>query len=197
MKSQTKPRVRRQAAPLEIPTHAPHGLVHVIVDTPKGSGNKYKRDDQSGLFKLSRMLPDGLHFPCDFGSIPGTLADDGDALDVILLSSAASFVGCLMTAKLIGVVGATQKEGRRRIRNDRLVAVPVTSVNPAAFEDIAEVPAGRLDDIESFFVSYNSAQGREFRVVGRRGAETAARTLRSCQRLPHESVGAPLATRTR
>jgi inorganic pyrophosphatase len=59
-----------------------------------------------------------------------------------------------------------------------LVAVPVTSVNPAAFEDIAEVPAGRLDDIESFFVSCNRAQGREFRVVGRRGAETAARTLR-------------------
>jgi inorganic pyrophosphatase len=162
---------------MEIPPRAPGGLVHVVIDTPRGSGNKYKYDNDRGLFKLSRMLPAGLHFPCDFGSIPGTVADDGDALDVVLLSNSASFVGCLMQAKLIGVIGAVQKEGRRRIRNDRLVAVPVTPVNASAYGDLAEVTGNCLEDIEQFFVAYNRAQGREFRLMGRRGPAAAERAL--------------------
>jgi inorganic pyrophosphatase len=154
------------------------GLVHVIVDTPQGSGNKYKYDEETGLFKLSRMLPDGLHFPCDFGSIPGTIAEDGDALDVIVLSKAALFVGCLLSVKLIGIIRAIQTEAKRRVRNDRLVAVPVTPVNQPAFNEIAEVPRNRIADIEQFFVAYNSAQGRPFRITGRQAAASAERALR-------------------
>jgi inorganic pyrophosphatase len=154
------------------------GLVHVVVDTPRGSGNKYKYDEETGLFKLSRMLPDGLHFPCDFGSIPGTIAEDGDALDVIVLSNAAFFVGCLLSVKLIGIIKALQTEARHRVGNDRLVAVPVTPVNQPAFNEIAEVPRNRIVDIEQFFVAYNSAQGRAFRITGRQGAAGAERALR-------------------
>jgi inorganic pyrophosphatase len=163
---------------MDIPPRAPGGLVYVIIDTPRGSGNKYKYDNARGLFTLSRMLPAGLHFPCDFGSIPGTVADDGDALDVVLLSNSASFAGCLMQAKLIGVIGAVQKDGRRRIRNDRLVAVPVTPVNVPTYGDLAEVTGNQIDDIEQCFVAYNRAQGREFLLMGRRGPAAAERALR-------------------
>lgn len=154
------------------------GLIHVVVDTPQGSGNKYKYDEATGLFKLSRMLPNGLHFPCDFGSIPGTIAEDGDALDVVVLSNAALFVGCLLSVKLIGIIRAIQTEAKHRVRNDRLVAVPVTPVNQPAFNEIAEVPRDRIADIEQFFVAYNSAQGRAFRITGRQGATGAERALR-------------------
>jgi inorganic pyrophosphatase len=176
------------ASILEIAPRAPGGLINVIIDTPLGSCNKYKIDAQSGLFKLSHMLPAGLHFPCDFGSIPGTLAEDGDALDVVVLSSAPSFVGCLMQAKLIGVIGAVQKEGRRRLRNDRLVAVPVTPVNSPAYRDILKVPEDRIGEIAQFFVTYNRAQGREFHLTGLRGPAAAERTLRAAIKSPRLGV---------
>jgi len=67
------------------------GLVNIIIDTPKGSRNKFKYDAEAKCFRLSRILPAGASFPHDFGCIPQTLAEDGDALDVLVLSEAPSF----------------------------------------------------------------------------------------------------------
>ena len=64
-------------------------LVNVIIDTPRGSGSKLKLDPKHGCFRLSHILPVGHVFPFDFGSIPGTLADDGDALDALGLGEGA------------------------------------------------------------------------------------------------------------
>jgi len=61
-----------------IPARAGRGLFHVVVDTPRGSRNKYKFATDSHCFALSRVLPEGMHFPYDFGSIPQTKAADGD-----------------------------------------------------------------------------------------------------------------------
>ena len=68
------------------------GLVRVVVDTPKGSRNKYKYDEHLGLYRLSKVLPLGLAFPYDFGFIPSTQAEDGDPLDVLLLGEEACFL---------------------------------------------------------------------------------------------------------
>lgn len=153
-------------------------LIHVIVDSPAGSGNKYKFDEALGLFKLSRVLPAGLHFPCDFGFIPGTRAADGDALDVALLGAAPSFVGCLVTARMLGVICASQVEGGRRLQNHRIVAMAVTPTNKPPERDIRDLPAERARGIEAFFVAYNQAQGRTFRPEGRLGPSKAAAVLR-------------------
>jgi inorganic pyrophosphatase len=161
------------------PPRARGGLVHVVVDTPKGSANKYKFDVDLQAFTLSRVLPLGAHFPFDFGFIPGTAAEDGDALDVILIVDVPSFVGCLMKARLIGVVTAEQREQRRTIRNDRLVAVPVTPVNHPKIRRIDDLPTQQLDEFESFFINYNKIQGRRFSPLGRRGPEAAERLLRA------------------
>jgi len=155
------------------------GLVHVIIDTPRGSCNKYKLDEASGLFKLSRILPDGLHFPCDFGFIPATAGEDGDALDVALVSEFPSFAGCLMTARLLGVIRALQTEKGKTIRNDRLVAVPVTPANRPKQRDLRDVPRAWLDALEHFFIAYNQAQGRALRVQSRGGARAAQQALHS------------------
>jgi inorganic pyrophosphatase len=164
---------------MQLEAHDPDsGLVRVIIDTPRGSRNKYKFDEQLGLFKLSRVLPVGMSFPFDFGSIPGTRAEDGDALDVLVLNEAPLFAGCLVLAHLIGVIRAEQTERGKTIRNDRLLGVIETPVNQPVVRDVQALPKEQLREIEHFFRSYNEAQGRRFVVKGRAGPKAAQRMLK-------------------
>ena len=103
----------------ELPAVDPDsGRVNVVVDTPQGSRNKYKFDEQHGQWRLSKVLPQGMYFPYDFGFIPSTRGEDGDPLDVLLLADEPSFPGCIVPAHLIGVLEAEQTEGGKTIRND-------------------------------------------------------------------------------
>lgn len=147
--------------------------VHVVVDTPKGSRNKYKFDADLCAFKLGHILPAGATFPFDFGSVPQTAAEDGDPLDVLVLIDESTFVGCVLDVKLIGVIEAEQTADGKTVRNDRLLGVPVTSVNAPSHQDISELPAKLLENIELFFASYNQAHGRSFKPLHRRGARVA------------------------
>ena len=153
------------------------GLVNVVIDTPRGSANKYKYDEALRTFRISRLLPAGMHFPFDFGSVPGTCAEDGDPLDVLVLLDAPSFPGCLVTVRLIGGIRAKQREGGRMIRNDRLIGVPETPVNPARIRSIRSLPESQLREIEHFFFAYNHAQGRELKITSQFGASTALKLL--------------------
>jgi inorganic pyrophosphatase len=161
------------------PRDAKTGLVNVVVDTPRGSRNKYKIDEELGVLKLSRILPAGHSFPFDFGSIPGTRAEDGDALDVMVLVEEPSFPGCLLQVRLIGVLTGRQTEKRKTIRNDRLLAVPETEVNKPAVRTIDDVDPARLVQIQHFFFSYNLAQGRRFKPGRPQGPQAAERRLRA------------------
>jgi inorganic pyrophosphatase len=160
----------------KIPPRAEGGLVNVVIDTPGGSRNKYKFDEELGIFRISRILPVGMAFPYDFGSVPGTRAEDGDPLDVLVLMHAPTFPGCLVTVQLIGILRAEQVEAKR-VRNDRLIAVPVTSVNRAPIRELSQMNREQLHGIEEFFISYNRAQGRTFRITGRLGARAADAAL--------------------
>jgi len=174
---------------MSLPSRSGGGLVHVVVDTPKGSSNKYKYDPELRLFKLSRILPMGLHFPCDFGAIPSTAAADGDALDVALFTDNPSFHGCLMTVRLIGVLEAEQREKGRTIRNDRLVGVPVTPVNKPEVRDLRDLPKGSMHELEEFFVGYNRTHGRQFKPLARRGPRYAQQLLSAAMRLHEQRRG--------
>ena len=162
----------------ELPAVDPDsGRLNVVVDTPKGSRNKYKFDEQHGQWRLSKVLPQGLSFPYDFGFLPSTRGEDGDPLDVLLLMDEPAFPGCVVPARLIGVLEAEQTEGGKTVRNDRLVAVVETPYNPAEFRSLEEVGRQRLDEIEHFFVSYNQMEGRQFKPLARRGADRARELL--------------------
>jgi inorganic pyrophosphatase len=160
------------------PRDAESKLVNVIIDTPRGSRNKFKFDEKLGCFRLSRILPVGHSFPYDFGSVPGTRADDGDALDVLVLMDEPTFCGCLVGVKLIGVIAARQTEKGRTIRNDRLIAVPETPANKPRMRRLADLGQPQLDEIEHFFVAYNEAEGRRFKPDGRFGPTKAEQLLR-------------------
>jgi inorganic pyrophosphatase len=151
-------------------------LIHVVIDTPAGSRNKYKYDSILGVFRVSRVLPAGSAFPYDFGSIPQTRAPDGDPLDVLVLGLPPSFPGCLVSARLIGVLHVVQVESGRRVRNDRLIGVAETPVNRGGVSALTALDPETLRDIEHFFESYNRRQGRQFRITGH-GNRQAAEAL--------------------
>ena len=153
------------------------GLVRVVVDTPKGSRNKYKYDETLGLYRLSKVLPLGIAFPYDFGFIPSTRAEDGDALDVLVLGEEALFPGCLVTVRLVGVIQAEQTEQGKTFRNDRLMGAIETPVNRAAIQTLAQLRPAHLDEIEYFFITYNHLEGRHFKPIGRHGPAMAEQLL--------------------
>jgi inorganic pyrophosphatase len=161
-----------------LPARAEQGdLVNLIVDTPKGSRNKFRYDEELGLFRLSKRLPAGMVFPYDFGFVPSTLAEDGDPVDVLLIADEPAFPGCLVGIKLIGVLEAEQTQKGRTTRNDRLLAILVTPYNPPELESLRDLPPSALSEIEHFFTSYNEAEGRMFKVFGRQGPAIAERHL--------------------
>jgi inorganic pyrophosphatase len=153
------------------------GRLHVIVETPRGSRSKFRYDAPSGLFMLYKLLPLGAAFPYDFGFIPGTLEQDGDPLDVLVIGAEPTFVGCLVTVRVLGVIEANQTDRGVTIRNDRLVAVPETERIRPSERTLDDLPARTVDEIEHFFVSYNVAQNRVFEVVARRGPQVAERRI--------------------
>ncbi len=149
------------------------GDLQVIIDTPKGSRNKYEFDEQLGLFKLGGVLPVGMFFPFDFGYLPNTLGGDGDPLDALVLMDEPAFVGCLIPSRLIGVIAAEQTENGETETNDRLIAVAANSRVHQNIKSLDDLDAVLVDEIEHFFVAYNDAKGKRFDALGRFGAPRA------------------------
>src|SRR5215208_2924264 len=84
--------------------------LNVVIETPKGSRNKYNYDEKLGLFRLGGVLTSGASFPFDFGFVPSTVGGDGDPLDVLVLMDEPAFAGCLVRTRLVGVIEAEQIE---------------------------------------------------------------------------------------
>jgi len=154
------------------------GHLNVIVETPKGSRNKLSYDPERDLFKLKKVLPTGASFPFDFGFLPGTKGEDGDPLDVLLLLDEATPTGCLVLARLIGVIEAEQTEkGGKVERNDRLIAVAEVSKTHGPVKELSDLPKQLLDEIQHFFISYNAEAGKEFKPHKRSGPERARKLV--------------------
>jgi inorganic pyrophosphatase len=154
------------------------GLLRVIIETPQGSRNKFNYDEELGLFKLGGVLPAGASFPFDFGFVPSTTGGDGDPLDVLVLMDEAAFAGCLVEARLLGVIEAEQTErDGETTRNDRLIAVAAEARNHKAVRSLGQLSENLLDEIEHFFVSYNEMKGKKFKPLGRFGPKRAERLI--------------------
>lgn len=152
---------------------------HVVIETPRGSRNKYRYDDGMGLFMLGGVLPAGAVFPFDFGFIPSTLGEDGDPLDVLVLLDDPAFAGCVVPSRLVGVIEASQRERDGEVvRNDRLVAVAAKSRNHEDVRELEQVSESLVREIEYFFESYNRIKGKHFEPLGRSGSERAAELVR-------------------
>lgn len=171
------------------------GDLTVVIETPKGSRNKFKYDEKTGLFRLGGVLPEGAVFPYDFGFIPHTQGGDGDPLDILLLMDEPVFTGCLVQARLIGVIKAYQKEvDKEEVENHRLLAVSSESHGYQSIQKTGDLDSKLLDELEHFFISYNEIKGKEFRPTGRFGPDSAHRIIsegeilfKKAQKIKHSS----------
>jgi inorganic pyrophosphatase len=154
------------------------GHVNVVVETPKGSRNKYRYDEKLKMFQLHSLLPVGAVFPFDFGFIPSTCGEDGDPLDVLLLMEEPAPGAFLVPARLIGVIEAVQSDGDEKLRNDRLIAVSAASHTHEKVESLSDLGPQRIEEIEQFFISYNHMHGKLFKPVGCHGAARALKLVK-------------------
>jgi inorganic pyrophosphatase len=144
--------------------------LNVVIETPKGSRNKYNYDEKLGLFKLGGVLTSGASFPFDFGFVPSTVGGDGDPLDVLVLMDEPAFAGCLVRTRLVGVIEAEQTErDGETTRNDRLIGVAADSRLHTRVRTLEDLGTTLLEEIEHFFASYNQIKGKEFKPLGRFG----------------------------
>jgi inorganic pyrophosphatase len=150
------------------------GGLNVVIETPKGSRNKFNYDEGTGLFKLGGVLPAGASFPFDFGFAPSTVGGDGDPLDVLVLMDEPAFAGCLVRVRLVGVIEAEQTErDGETTRNDRLIGVAAESRLHKGVRTLKALGPALLDEIEHFFVSYNEFKGKRFEPLARSGPKRA------------------------
>lgn len=154
-------------------------VCRAIIETPKGSRNKFDYDVESGLFMLGGLLPEGMMFPFDFGFLPSSLGEDGDPLDIMVLMDAPAHVGCLMEVRIIGIITAEQTEESKTEINNRLLGVAVHSYAHEHLVSIKDLNKTLLDQIQEFFVSYNKQRGKKFEITGTGGPKKALEILKA------------------
>jgi inorganic pyrophosphatase len=164
------------------PIDKKEGLIQVIIETPAGSRNKFAFDPDQAIFALKKVLPAGMVFPYDFGFLPQTIAPDGDPIDVLLLMDEPAFPGCAVQARLIGVIEGEQLDGKKKIRNDRLVAVAEMNHMYANIRKLKDLPAKWLTELQVFFVNYHNLEGKKYKLLGCKGEDAALRLIKKAQK---------------
>jgi inorganic pyrophosphatase len=157
-------------------------VVNAVIETPGGSRNKFKYDQKLGFYSLAGVLPEGMVFPHAFGFVPGTKAADGDPEDILIMMDEPTFTGCVVHARLIGVIEAEQTENGKSERNDRLIAVAANSRDYSDVRNLHDLNPNMVKEIEQFFVNYNKEKGKKFKVLGRQGPRQALKLLRKSLR---------------
>jgi inorganic pyrophosphatase len=150
-------------------------LTVVIIETPKGSRNKYAYDPEEGVFSLNKVLPAGMAFPYDFGFVPSTRGGDGDPLDVLVLMDEPAFPGCKLTCRVVGVIEGEQGDKKDSERNDRVVAVESGNHSYSHVKRIDDLGKRFERELEDFFVNYHCLSGKDYRILALKGPG-AART---------------------
>lgn len=135
--------------------------MEIVVETPKGSHQKFKYYPEKKSFEINKQLPGGMAFPFNFGFLPATKGEDGDSLDVIILSETSYQTGSIVVCKVIGCLPAKQTHQEQTIRNDRFVAVAAQSEQYAGVVEIAKLPEGQVQSIKDFFINYLASEDKK------------------------------------
>jgi len=152
--------------------------VEVVVETPQGSRNKYRLDPKSGRIRLDRMLFTSTVYPLDYGKIPGTLAEDGKALDVLIWLDEPTFPGCLVTVRPVAVFWLTDERGP----DAKLLGVAAHDVRKARIKDLSDVPRHLLNEIGHFFDIYKELEpGKSTDVRGWMDRAEAERVIKDAE----------------
>jgi inorganic pyrophosphatase len=137
-------------------------MLTVYVEIPTGCRNKYEFDEELGGLVLDRRLFTSMGYPADYGFVEGTLAEDGDPLDALVLVSEATFPGCRIRARAIGVLHMEDEVGN----DDKLVCVAVSDGTYGQLQNVDEIPEQLREELEHFFQAYKTLEGKPTRTFG-------------------------------
>jgi len=154
-------------------------LLRVVIETPKGSRNKFAFNQDEHIFELKKVLPSGMTFPYDFGFVPSTEADDGDPVDVLVLMDEPAFPGCVLKCRPIGVIEGEQGNDGKKVRNDRIVAIQKDAHSWSEVKTIDELGKEFCRELEEFFVNYHRLSGEKYRVLGLKGPAQAQKLVKA------------------
>jgi inorganic pyrophosphatase len=161
-----------------LPARDPEGAIRVVVESPRGATVKIKYDAALGVMSVSRPLPLGLSYPYDWGFVPGTRAEDGDPVDALVYWDVPSYPGVVVPCRAIALVRLEQdSKTTGRVRNDRILAVPVKHPRGGDLASPDDLPARVRDEIAQFFLSAIFFEPKNPKLLGWGGPEEADRLV--------------------
>ncbi len=172
------------------PMDAVRAPIEVTVEIPTGSRNKYEYDHQRHRFVLDRILYSSVHYPCDYGFIEGSMADDGDPLDVLVVISEPTFPGCVVRARPVGVLDMADDKGH----DYKILAVAQDDARLESSRTLEELSPHLLREIENFFETYKTLEDRMTNVRGWLGVEDAWRIIEDAMRSGSQQAASPPGT---
>jgi inorganic pyrophosphatase len=164
----------------QLPTFAEDGVFHVVVESPRGSAVKLKYDAELDAMSISRPLAIGLAYPYDWGFVPSTQAADGDPVDAVLLWDVTTFPGVVVRCRALALLQVEQnaRDGKGRVRNDRILAVPLDARRERDWTSAASISKRVRDELEHFFVAATVLEGKDPKILGWTNGEPALELLR-------------------
>jgi len=163
--------------------------VRAIIEIPKNSSNKYEYDPRVELFRMDRALYSPLHYPGDYGFIPGTLAEDNDPMDVLVLLSQPTFTGCIFEVRPVGILNMEDNAER----DQKVLAVPRNDPRYDQIHTMDQIFSHVRREIEHFFTIYKELEGKLTRMQGWGGPAEARRAIVESRRVYLETKCEPQA----
>ncbi|RKQ88685.1 inorganic diphosphatase [Brockia lithotrophica] len=153
-------------------------IVEVVIEIPRGSANKYEFDKERGRFVLDRVLYSPMFYPAEYGYIEETLAEDGDPLDALVLTTYPTFPGVVIESRVVGYLRMADEKGE----DEKLLAVATGDPRMDHIRDLSDVPPHILKEIAHFFEVYKTLENKKTEVRGWENAEAAVRLLEDARR---------------
>ena len=152
-------------------------LIDAIVEIPMGTKNKYEVDHETGRIRLNRVLFSSVEYPCEYGFIENTLADDGDPLDILVLSSSKTFPGCIIEARVLGYLDIIDDgDGDQKV-------ISVVNSDPRwdHIQKLEDLPEHTIREIKEFFKTYKHLQGIKVEIGDLHNLEETIALIQECK----------------
>lgn len=150
-------------------------LVDAVIEIPRGGRVKYELDKELGVMRATRVLYGAVHYPANYGFIPQTFADDGDALDILVLGQEEVMPGAIVPARVIGVMPMVDTGEA----DDKIIAVQMGDPGFDTVRSLGDLPPFRMNEVMRFFGDYKALEGKEVRVAAPKGLDDAVATVQA------------------
>ena len=150
-----------------------NNIIDSVIEIPLGTKNKYEIDKQSGKIRLSRVQYSSMTYPSEYGYIDETIAPDGDPVDILVITSEASFPGCIIEAKVLGYLDTIDNG----FGDPKIIAVNNVELRGNFYNSLEELPKHSLIEIKNFFENYKLLQNIEVKVFDYHGIEEAMQMI--------------------